>query len=157
MTKLTIDLDNYSEADQELIQGVVAENENKGPIWIPKHRQGYWSYSNGIISEYKFFKTKNLSITDINIRIGNVFKTKEAAQRMVDRRKRIGIFENKMMEFSDGYEYSLMHINHFIKYSFKLGWQIGLTNDFNPLTIYMTKESSIKAVEWANKHYPEGL
>ncbi len=86
--------------------------------------------------------------------------TKEAAQRMADRRKRIGIFENKMMEFSDGYEFRPLQIYNFsICYCYDTkNWMIDMSDKIiKPMSIYMTEARAEKAVEWANKHYPEGL
>ena len=90
---------------------------------------------------------------------GNVFKTKESAQRMADRCKRIGIFENKMMEFADGYEYVERYCNYCIVWNHKENewvWVAPYQNE-DLTTIYMTCKNAKKAVEWANKHYPEGV
>lgn len=223
MPKLTIDLDNYSEEDQELMQAIwrkfkpidkkkmshacdslpyfigwdealrngtaqdfiedkikhnlvggagsgkydfdrgdVAKNATtEDPIWKPEpnKRETYYfncAYHMAVDS----FDTFGLDAYDEKrYQSGNVFKTEEAAQRMADRRKRIGIFENKMMEFSDGYEYVERYCNYCIVWNHKENewvWVAPYQNE-DLTTIYMTCKNAKKAVEWANKHYPEGV
>ena len=205
MPKLTIDLDNYSKADQELIQAiwrkfkpmdkkkdshicdalpyfmkqhdwsacpgcrqefdaavnkynasVDAENATtENPIWKPEQQEYFWIiYPDGSIGKEHDAEDPWGSCL---FNRGNVFKTEEAAQRMADRRKRIGIFENKMMEFANGYEFINDGQNWYISYLVS-SWEYQRSLCSNvPTTIYMTKENAEKAVEWANKHYPVGL
>ena len=91
--------------------GVVAKNETtEDPIWKPEKDQIYWHVEvYGTVRKEHYCESSVLienTFDEIQYERGNVFETKEAAQRMADRRKRIGIFENKMMEFADGYEFN---------------------------------------------------
>lgn len=208
MTKLTIDLDNYSKADQDLMKSMLRKfdavdgkdgfeitwdsnhyQEKNNPfsnpptdgkpgdpidyrcyaypiekedaIWKPDQYQGcYFVNPEGTITYNPSGKyTVTTMIPDTALKLGNVFKTSEAAQRMADRRKRIGIFENKMMEFADGYEFDHGYATKNNWYpSYEDGqWCVANTRHYNPLMICMTYDNSIKAMDWANEHYPEGL
>ena len=227
MTKLTIDLDNYSEADQELIQsiwrkfkpvdkkreshacdgltysecgydmgawvkmkedifvknypefeksdmalilgidnqikgvglkeGAIAKNaRTEDPIWKPVDTESYHLLHSDSTLDYMPNEFRNDKYDLANFEVGNVFKTKEAAQRMLDRRRRIGIFENKMMGFSDGYDES-MNKYRIIYNGKQWTWIYEDECTICPLVIYINEGVIGEAVEWANKHYPEGV
>ena len=135
------------------------------PIWKPLcDENGEYIEEFYTVNELGYINYKELVIfkEDINLiyKIGNVFKTKEAAQRMADRRKRIGIFENKMMEFADGYRYTKGPYNNCYIVWFQGSNKWIITNScvkISAFEIYMNQKNAQKAVDWANKHYPEGL
>lgn len=195
MTKLTIDLEEYSEEDQELIEKFLHKFEpipdkwkymgdnwmkldgsknifsykgkicfrnhvetTEDPIWKPEEDEIYWHVEvYGTVRDERYYNndgTSSKSFDVIQYEKGNVFKTKEAAQRMADRRKRIGIFENKMMEFASNEVVRLF--KYYIAYGVR-GWRKMHAHEYDPMQIYMTEEQAKKAVEWANKYYPEGV
>lgn len=168
MTKLTIDLSDYSEEDQELLKKILHKFDpipdkwidvetTEYPIWKPEEDEIYWHVEvYGTVRDERYYNndgTSSKSFDVIQYEKGNVFKTKEAAQRMADRRKRIGIFENKMMEFAGNTDEEF-----YIAYgTLESEWMIFPKIYDCPTTIYMSKPSAHKAVEWANKYYPDGL
>ena len=160
--RFIIDLDGLDQDTIKIIEILTKDSpvfeKKEDPIWKPKRGEKYYfncSYGNCVDS----FEVALLDNDDTNrYDLGNVFKTREAAQRMADRRKRIGIFENKMMEFADGYEFAYGIRNWSIfYYGWSQEWKDNYHTEYNPIMIYMTKENAQKAVEWANEHYPEGL
>ena len=168
MTKLTIDLNDYSQIERETIENIlklcdhdkdVSKTQKEYPIWKPKEQEYFWFIDpdGGISKERKVSEEPWVSSL---FNRGNVFKTKEAAQRMADRVERMGIFENKMMEFSaiDGVDkYCYLYYDR--GGCNPKGWVYGICYHvrLSPLEIYMTEEQAKKAVDWANLHFPGGL
>ena len=175
MKKITFDL--LSKREREIVQDMlnkfghglngelnVAKKEKEDLIWKPKEAQPYWHVDIHGTSRVERFHRAQGSFDEVQYVRGNVFKTEEAAQRMAERRKRIGIFENKMMEFAEGYKFKLpykedKYVNFFIEWQHDTKrWESDNDCEWEkPLAIYMSEENAEKAVEWANKHYPEGL
>ena len=125
------------------------------PIWKPEiGNKCFYLKNNADVISCHYLNSSPFD--DKLFYIGNVYKTKEAAQRMADRRKRIGIFENKMMEFAEGYEFDVGGYNYYVTYV--KDWVESIHREqINPSLIYMTGEQAWKAVDWANEHYPQGL
>lgn len=158
MSDIKVDLDNLTKVERETLLSLVKKaNKSEPPIWVPDVGEEFFS----VVSRGGIFTHKRLQGTDTEkfLKDGNIFKTRELAERMAERRKRTGIFENKMMEFADGYEFSENSINRYVFFdTHERKWRIGLSKYLlSPLNVYMPTGSAEKAVRWANKHFPDGL
>ena len=157
--KIEINMNNLTEEErvtyQKLVRKASAEEDT---IWKPLVGEVFY-YIDGDLDVRNCCKIdESDDFHSVKVSRGNVFKTRDAAQDMADRRKRIGIFENKMMEFSNGYKFTRRVTNYFIQWNPYEGWECEEDDCYYiPLNVYMSREKALKAVEWANKHFPEGL
>lgn len=157
--ELNLKLDNLSEDEREQLMKLVNKaggQDNEDIIWKPNHNEEY--YVIGPCGEIATTSNTGLSYDELCYDIGNVFLTQKAAEAMVARKKRIGIFENKMMEFAEGYEYIIGDNNYYLYLSGGDKWKA--SSDLAtkiPTTIYMDYSQALKAKDWANKFYPDGV
>lgn len=104
------------------------------------------------------------------------FKYRDAAKRRRSARKyadlklkkherKVKKFRKKMIEFSNYYKFKSSYKNYFLIYKlvgsleYPAGWHYTYSiESYDPSTVYLSNEDQAKtAVNWFNKHYPDGL
>jgi len=159
MTDLEQKIKNLSDSEKEsllaLLNKVTSDEEPE--IWVPEDGEPYFLLNSSMEVRHH---TQHWSTFDRGHKNGgNCYKTEELAERAAERRRRTGIFENKMLEFSQGYGFKRDMHNYYLFYcSNTRRWKSSShVSVITPLVIYMEIHQVEKAEEWANKHYPDGL
>jgi hypothetical protein len=150
-------LEHIQKLEQELEALKASVQLGQEPkIWEPVFGENYFS----INSVHQVILIKNDHPYDQKIiAAGNCYKTEELAERAAERRKHIRIFENKMLEFAQGYKHKKSARNYHLYFgSDDGGWGSCYNKSARiPLVIYMSEQQAKKAVQWADKYYPNGL